>query len=142
MTKRAVIVGVDDYSTQFPGGKSNLHGCLADAQSMRDLLIDVFGFDASQSSTYLDGNASRTIIPCGICLSPEATGMDGNVSQVTGQGNGVMCSVDDNKSLVQLSKSTVIAACRYDEVDLETGGHGALTQGFLDIVNASDFRIS
>jgi hypothetical protein len=53
-----------------------------------------------------------------------------------------VCSVDDNKSLVPLSKSTVVAACRYDELDIETGGHGALTQAFLDVVDASDFEIS
>jgi hypothetical protein len=255
MTKRAVIAGIDDYTIQFPDGKSNLAGCVADATSMYYLLTNSFGFDPSQTWYYANADASRdsilqavryitsvsepgdtacfcyaghgtrirsdpanpaapkyyeaiipssgdwitdwemysiasdlqqsavnftvildschsggfheaapdmrirtidytqelitamvqfmqTIIPVGVCLPPDATGMDNNVSNVKGEGNGVVCSVDDNKSLVPLSKSTVIAACRYDELDIETNGHGALTQGFLDIVNASNFQIT
>jgi hypothetical protein len=255
MAKRAVVVGVDDYTTQFPDGKSNLAGCVADATSFWYLLTEAFGFDPSQTWYYVNANATRdnimavlryitsvsepgdtaccfyaghgarlradpadpasdkyyeaiipssgdwitdwemysiasdlqqsvvnftvvldcchsggfhavapdmrrrtldysrslieamekfmsTIIPCGVCLPPDATGMDGNVSNVVGQGNGIVCSVDDNKGLVPLSKSTVVAACRYDELDIETNGHGALTQGFLDVVNASNFQIS
>jgi hypothetical protein len=253
--KRGVVVGVNDYSVQFPGGGSNLGGCVADAQSVYHLMVDAFGFDPSQTYYYVDSAADRntilqalryitstaepgdvagffyaghgarlradasnpasdkyyeaiipfsgdwitdweiygigndlkpsvvnftllldccfsggfhdaapdlrgrtipydqalvdamvqnmkTVIPCGVCLAPDATDMNNNVSNVVGQGNGVVCSVDDNKSLVPMSKSTVIAACRYDEVDIESGGHGALTQGLLDIVNASNFQIS
>jgi hypothetical protein len=255
MAKRAVLVGVDDYSTQFPDGSSNLAGCVADASSMYYLLTQAFGFDPSQTWYYADADASRdniltalryitsvsepgdtacwfyaghgarlradpadpasdtyyeaivpasgdwitdwevssiagelpqsvvnftvildcchsggfhevgpdlrrrtldysqelieamvtfmhTVIPCGVCLPPGASVMDGNVSNVQGQGNGVVCSVDDNKSLVPLAKSTVVAACRYDELDIESGGHGALTQAFLDVVDASNFEIS
>ena len=40
----------------------------------------------------------QTIIPCGVCLAPNATDMSGNVSNVQDNGNGVVCSVDDNKS--------------------------------------------
>jgi hypothetical protein len=36
----------------------------------------------------------------------------------------------------------VLAACRYDETDVESGGHGALTQGLLDIINTSNFAIT
>jgi hypothetical protein len=255
MTKRAVVVGVNDYTTQFPDGKSNLAGCVNDAASAYHLLVDAFGFDPSQTFYYTDAAADRTtilqalryilstgeagdvacffyaghgarlaadpanpatskyyeaiipasgdwitdwelndlasglqpsmvnftvildachsggfhesapdsrtrtidftqeqvdamvanmttVIPCGVCLPRDSTVMDNNVSLVKGNGNGVVCSVDDNKSLVPQSKSTVLAACRYDEVDIETGGHGALTQGLLDIVNATNFTIS
>ena len=255
MAKRAVVVGVNDYTTQFPDGRSNLAGCVNDAASAYHLLVDSLGFDPSQTYYYVDAAASRTnvlqalryitstaepgdvacffyaghgarirsdpgnpstnkyyeaiipasgdwitdwelndiasglqqstvnftvlldachaggfgepapdtrtrtidfdaalvqamvqnmntIIPCGVCLPPDANVMDNNVSSVTGHGNGVVCSVDDNKSLVPLAKSTVVAACRYDEVDLESGGHGALTQALLDIINASDFQIT
>jgi hypothetical protein len=79
-----------------------------------------------------------TVIPCGVALPPDSSALDGNVSQVVGQGNGVVCSVDDNKSLVPLSKTTVIAACRYDETATEQNGHGALTQGLLDSINQSN----
>jgi hypothetical protein len=254
MAKRGVVVGVNDYTTQFPDGKSNLAGCVNDAAAMYHLLVDAFGFDPSQTFYYVDGYASRTnilralryitstsepgdvacfcyaghgarlrsdvsnpateryyeaiipasgdwitdwemysiasdleqstvnftvlldscfsggfdesapdmrtrtvdfdaalvqamvkymrtIIPCGVCLPTGTNVMNNNVSNVTGQGNGVVCSVDHNKSLVSLSKSTVVAACRYDEVDLEQSGHGALTQGLLDIVTSSNFQI-
>jgi hypothetical protein len=255
MTKRAVVVGINDYTTQFPDGSSNLAGCVNDAQSAYHLLVDAFGFDPSQTYYYEDAAASRTtilqalryvvsvaepgdvacffyaghgarlpsdpanpatnkyyeaivpasgdwitdweindiaaglqpstvnftvildscnsggfhesapdsrtrtvdfspslveamvanmstVIPCGVCLPADSTVMNNNVSLVKGNGNGVVCAVDDNKSLVPQSKSTVVAACRYDEVDIETGGHGALTQGLLDIVNASNFSIT
>jgi hypothetical protein len=79
----------------------------------------------------------NTVVPCGVDLPPGSDAMDGNVSGVTGQGNGVVCSVDDNKSLVALSKSTVVAACRYDESATEQNGHGAMTQGLLDLINQS-----
>jgi hypothetical protein len=82
-------------------------------------------------------SAMNTVVPCGVTLPPGASAMDGNVSNVVGQGNGVVCSVDDNKSLVALSKSTVVAGCRYDEVALEQNGHGALTQGLLDTIKQS-----
>ena len=251
MTSRAVIVGINDYSQQqsLPPGWSvgNLSGCVNDAQSMRDLLTNSFGFqvtsfltdtaatrdaiiqavqsilsasgpgdvaslvysghgarfpaDASSPSRYyeciipasgspitdldifkladtldqsvvnftliLDSCYSggihegtpdstitvrsadyspdyvqtcvanmSTIIPCGVLLPPGSGDMDGNVSNVVGQGNGVVCSVDDNKSFVPLSKSTVVAACRYDETAAD-GPHGALTQGLLDVINQS-----
>jgi hypothetical protein len=84
----------------------------------------------------------NTVIPCGVTLQTGTSAMDGNVSNVVGDGNGVVCSVDDNKALVQQSRSTVVAACRYDEVAMEQGGHGALTQGLLNLINASDQSIS
>lgn len=251
MTSRAVVVGINDYSQQqsLPPGWSvgDLGGCVNDAQSMRDLLTNSFGFqvtsyltdtvatrDAIVQAVQLALSASgpgdvacliysghggrfpadpanpdryyeciipasgspitdmdiydlantldqsvvnftlildscysggihegtpdsvvalrsasysadfvqtcvanmNTIIPCGVTLPPGAANMDGNVSNVTGQGNGVVCSVDDNKSLVPLSKSTVIAACRYDETAAD-GPHGALTQGLLNIISQS-----
>jgi hypothetical protein len=255
MTKRAVVVGINDYSIQFPDGLSNLAGCVNDAGSAYHLLVDAFGFDPSQTYYYEDAAASRdtilqavryilttaepgdvaclfyaghgarlaadpanpatskyyeaiipasgdwitdweineiaaglqpstvnftvildscfaggfhesapdlrtrtvdfsasaveamvanmdTVIPCGVCLPSDSTAMNNNVNTVKGDGNGVVCSVDDNKSFVPQSKSTVLAACRYDEVDIETNGHGALTQGLLDIVNTSNFSIT
>jgi hypothetical protein len=250
VTKRAVIIGINDYSQQasLPSGWTvgNLGSCVADAQSIRDLLQNAFAFD-DVSNFLTDGAATRdsiiaavqamlsasaagdvacvvysghggrfpadpvnpgryyeclipysgapitdldvfkladqleqstvnftlildscnsggihdntpdstirtafydsdtiqacvsnmtTIVPCGITTASPAA-LDGNVSQVTGQGNGVVCSVDDNKSLVPMSKSTVVAACRYDEVALEQNGHGVLTQGLLNLINQS-----
>lgn len=59
MTKRAVVVGINDYSVQ---GFGNLNGCVRDAGAMYHTLIDAFGFDASQVYCYLDRQASSTRI--------------------------------------------------------------------------------
>ena len=99
---------------------------------------------AGYSDSYLQACVSDmgTVIPCGMLLPPGSSALDVNVSNVVGQGNGVVCSVDDNKSLVPVSKSTVIAACRYDETATEQNGHGALTQGLLDSIVASNPSVS
>src|SRR5207248_2968926 len=60
--KRAVVVGVNDYSTQFPDGQSNLAGCVNDASSMYHMLTSTFGFDPSQTYYYVDRDASRNNI--------------------------------------------------------------------------------
>jgi hypothetical protein len=255
MSSRAVIIGVNDYSQQqsLPAGWSvgNLSSCVADAESMYELLTDQFGFEVTSYLTDFDAsrgaildairalltdseagdvvavfysghggrfpadenNASRyyeamipasgepitdldlvsladrldpgfvnltlildrcfsgglhentpdstlrtvaydgqfidlctaqmsTIVPCGVTLPPGSNALDGNVWGVVGQGNGVVCSVDDNLSLFPLSKSTLVTACRYDEVAVEQNGHGALTQGLLDVINQSSPTIS
>ena len=90
-------------------------------------------------------NLMNTIIPCGVVLPFGAADLDGNVSDVTGDGNGIVCSVDDNKSFITSSRSTVLAACRYDETDADSaggGGHGGLTQALLDVINASNPQIT
>lgn len=98
---------------------------------------------ASYSADYIQACVAdmTTIIPCGVCLAPGDTDMNGNVSNVTGQGNGVVCSVDDDKSLVPSSLSTVVAACRYDETAAD-GPHGALTQGLLDTITQLNLSVS
>jgi hypothetical protein len=64
MSKRAVVAGVNDYSTQtsLPPGWSvgNLSCCVADAQSMRALLQDAFLFD--EVNVLTDAAASRDAI--------------------------------------------------------------------------------
>src|SRR5690242_9860073 len=60
--KRAVVVGVDDYTIQFPDGRSNLAGCVNDATSMYTLLTAAFGFDPSQTYYYVNGDATRNNI--------------------------------------------------------------------------------
>ena len=83
-----------------------------------------------------------TIVPCGAIVPPGGSDFDGNVSNVVGQGNGIVCSVDDNKSLVASSKSCVVAACRYDEVAWEATTHSALTQAVIDVIATSGSQIS
>jgi len=60
MTKRAVVVGINDYSQMVHPGWSfpTLHGCVNDANAMYHLLIDVFGFDPTQVFLYTDRMAS------------------------------------------------------------------------------------
>ena len=256
MAKRAVVVGINDYSIQIPDGKHNLNYCVSDAQAMYQLLVDALGFDPSQTFYYGDADASRnnimqalryitsngeagdvacfyfsghgarlradpsrpdcdkfyeaiipasgdyisdyevraiaedlpqsvvnftvildachsgwnhlaangnrcrtvdfdpaliqamvqfmkTIVPCGISLQADAPDVDGNVTNVSASDGTVHCDVSADKNLVPLAKSTLISACRYDELSWESDnvGHGFLTQSFLDIVNQSNFQI-
>ena len=90
-------------------------------------------------------NLMDTIIPCGVVVPIGSGEFDGNVSQVTGDGNGIVCSVDDDKSFVASARSTVLAACRYDESDADSAGgrgHGGLTQALLDVINVSNPQVS
>ncbi len=59
MTKRAVVVGVNDYSVQ---GANNLSWCVRDAQSFYHLLVEAFGFEASSVYLYTDAAASNSNI--------------------------------------------------------------------------------
>src|SRR5687767_7898392 len=62
MTKRAVIVGINDYSVIDPTGNSNLRSCVNDANEMYHMLVDAFGFDPTQVFCYRDRNASSANI--------------------------------------------------------------------------------
>jgi hypothetical protein len=59
MTKRAVIVGVNDYSVQ---GANNLRFCVADAAAMYHLLRDAFLFDPQDMFYLVDANATSVRI--------------------------------------------------------------------------------
>jgi hypothetical protein len=60
MTKRAVVVGIDDYSVQ---GQPSLRGCVRDAKAFYHLLVDSFEFEAGNIFCYLDLKAdSKTIL--------------------------------------------------------------------------------
>ena len=59
MTKRAVVVGINDYSVQ---GFGNLGGCVRDADAMYHTLIDAFSFDPAQVYLYKDATASSSNI--------------------------------------------------------------------------------
>lgn len=90
-------------------------------------------------------NLMDTVIPCGVVVPIGSGDFDGNVSNVTGDGNGIVCSVDDNKSFVASARATVLAACRYDETDTDDAGgngHGGLTQALLDVVVSSNPQVS
>lgn len=61
MTKRAVVVGINDYTGIDSTGKSNLSCCVADAASVADMLMSL-GFDSSNIITLIDGAATRATI--------------------------------------------------------------------------------
>lgn len=63
MTKRAVVIGINDYSVQ---GFDPLHGCVRDAQAMYHVLVDAFGFDPAQVYLYTDRLASSSTILRGL----------------------------------------------------------------------------
>jgi hypothetical protein len=64
MTKRAVVVGVNNYATQFPNAKKdpNLRWCVNDANAFYHLLIEGFGFDPRHTWCYTDARATRSNI--------------------------------------------------------------------------------
>jgi uncharacterized caspase-like protein len=59
MTKRALIVGINDYTARWPSGSNNLSWCVNDAQSVYHMMVDAFGFDPSEIYFYTDQQASR-----------------------------------------------------------------------------------
>lgn len=61
MTKRAVVVGINDYTGIDPTGKSNLNCCVPDANSIASLLPSQ-GFDTANITTLTDGAATRTAL--------------------------------------------------------------------------------
>ncbi len=62
MTKRAVVVGINNYTGIDPTGQSNLNACVADAQSVAQLLSSSFGFDPADVTTILDTSATRSAL--------------------------------------------------------------------------------
>lgn len=59
MTKRAVIVGVNDYSVQ---GYNNLRYCVADAAAVYHMLRDAFGFNPQDMFYLVDAQATSSRI--------------------------------------------------------------------------------
>lgn len=61
MTKRAVVIGINDYSRQVPGWP-DLDFCVADAGAVHHLLLDSFGFDPAGITLLTDQAASSANI--------------------------------------------------------------------------------
>ena len=97
MAKRAVVVGVNDYSVWDPTGGSDLSYCVSDAQSMYHLLIDAFGFDAKQVFYYTDANATRSNILKALNYIT-AQGAAGDVSCFFFAGHGTQIRADSSKA--------------------------------------------
>jgi hypothetical protein len=87
----------------------------------------------------------RTLIPFGT-TTPNTAAYDNNAQNVRDAGDGLVCLEEDpNRQFIELAKSTLVSACKWDEYAQEdpgnTIGHGILTQAFLDLVNQSNFLI-
>lgn len=62
MTKKALCVGINDY----PYDGSDLNGCVNDAQSWAGLLVNHFGFAASDIGLLLDSEATKAKVIDGL----------------------------------------------------------------------------
>src|SRR5262245_59737575 len=58
MGKKALLCGVNKY--QIAG--ADLRGCVNDVENMRGVLVDLFGFDASDITVLLDEQATKSAI--------------------------------------------------------------------------------
>ena len=97
MTKRTVVVGINDYSGIDPSGKSNLSSCVADADAMMDMLVSAFGFDSSESTKLTDksaGSAAITSALNGILSKSDA----GDVACFYYSGHGSRTSADSGQA--------------------------------------------
>lgn len=87
----------------------------------------------------------RTLVPVGICLPFDGlAAITGNVCNVRVGSNGCQIDLDEeiDKILVPQAKSTLLSACRFQELAHEssTSKHSLLTQSILELVNQCDFR--
>jgi hypothetical protein len=62
MKKRYLAVGINDYTGIDPSGRSNLGLCVADAQSIEELLVSAFGFDSAESQILTNNQATSANI--------------------------------------------------------------------------------
>lgn len=83
----------------------------------------------------------QKVIPFGVTV-PNVQAYSNNVSQVSQGTGGLLCMNEDpNQLFIPLAKSTLFAACRWNEYAGETSSHGYFTQAFLNLVNQSNFLI-
>jgi len=50
MTKRYLVVGINDYTGFDPSGNKNLVSCVDDATTIEEMLVSAFGFDSAKTS--------------------------------------------------------------------------------------------
>lgn len=93
MTKRAVIVGINDYTGFDPSGQSNLGACVADAQSVAQLLPASFGFDPANIVQISDAAATRSAIMSALSAMASAS-QPGDVAFLYYSGHGTIVPDD------------------------------------------------
>lgn len=89
----------------------------------------------------------NTLIPCGLCLTPDSSALSNNISNVRITNNNTIdLDPDPDKTLVAACKSTLLSACRFDEyawTNLIPGQeHGIFTQAILETINHSGYSAS
>ena len=105
MTKRAVVVGINDYTGIDASGNSNLNCSVADANSVVSMLSDAFGFDASDVTLITDQAATRDAVLAGLTTMIGAS-QAGDVALFYYSGHGSMQADDPNDPNCQLNLSS------------------------------------
>jgi Caspase domain len=91
-TKRAVIVGIDDYTGMDPSGQNNLSCCVADATSVAALLPSQ-GFDASEVKAITNQAATRAAVMAALAAMVRAS-EPGDVACFYFSGHGTIAPAD------------------------------------------------
>ncbi len=166
MTKRAVVVGINDYSAIIPASGSpiadrdlfNIADKLQPSFVQFTVILDSChsgGMDQETDAVFKCKspvlsdellqqmvNFLRTLVPCGILIPLDSDACDGNVTSVSNNGGVAAADEDTDKVFVEQAKTTLIAGCKFNQLSWETDGHGLLTKAFLNTVNASNFQIT
>jgi hypothetical protein len=95
MTKRAVVVGINDYTGIDPSGKTDLSCCVADAESIASLLSQSLGFEESAISMITDKFATRNAILAALKAMISAS-QPGDVALFYYSGHGSLEPADRN----------------------------------------------
>lgn len=111
MTKRSLVIGIDDYSGIDPSGKSNLGSCVADANNVYELLISAFGFDPDQSTKFTDQQASSSAIQLSLSNLIAKSG-PGDVICFYYSGHGSTAAANPNQDCEKFFQTIVPASGR------------------------------
>jgi len=111
MTKRALVVGIDDYTGIDATGKSNLHCCVADALSVRDLLPGAFGFDPGDITLLNDKAATRDAVLNALTSLIDAS-QPGDVALFYYSGHGSMQAEDPANASCERFYESICTATR------------------------------
>jgi hypothetical protein len=111
MTKRAVVVGINDYTGIDSSGKSNLNCSVADANSIVSMLSDAFGYNGSDVTLITDQAATRDAVLAGLTTMISAS-QAGDVALFYYSGHGSMQADDPNDPNCQRFYESMCTATR------------------------------
>lgn len=125
--RRAVLVGIDDYSASRLGkprarvanrGWLNLYGAVNDVESMREMLVLLYGFQASDVLVLTNQAATRAAILQAIALHLEQPARKGDVILFYYAGHGSQVPNSRSSELDRLDESLVPADSRTGARDI------------------------